>query len=130
MNMDVVTDLNRPYWDSLARGVLGFQRCRRDGHAWLPPRSECPECLDSDWAWEPSSGRGRLISWVVYHYAVNASLALPLPYNVAIVELTEGPRLVSRLLALPEDLRIDCALELAVSDDRGLSLPTFQVVQS
>jgi uncharacterized OB-fold protein len=125
-----VTDLNEPYWASLRQGNLSFQRCTRDGHAWLPARNECPECLYPEWTWERASGRGRLISWVVYHYAANPSLALKLPYNVAIVELAEGPRLATRLLELPEDLTIDCAVELAVSQDGTLALPTFRVVQS
>ena len=32
------TELNAPYWESLAQGQLSFQRCRRCGHAWLPAR--------------------------------------------------------------------------------------------
>jgi hypothetical protein len=127
---DIGPELNAPYWDSLKRGALSFQRCTRDGQAWLPPRSECPQCLQPDWTWEVASGRGRLISWVVYHYAANPSLARQLPYNVAIVELAEGPRLATRLLELPDDLAIDCALELAISQDGQLALPTFRVVQS
>ena len=46
------TPLSKPYWDALAEGRLRFQRCRPCGHAWLPPRAECPECWKAEWQWQ------------------------------------------------------------------------------
>ena len=63
------TPLSKPYWDALAQGRLTFQRCRRCNHAWLPARAECPECLAAEWDWQTASGKGRVISWVIYHHA-------------------------------------------------------------
>jgi uncharacterized OB-fold protein len=75
-----------------------FQRCRACGRAWLPAREACPECLSPAWDREVSSGSGRLVSWVVYHTAFDPSVADRLPYNVAVVELDEGPRLITNLV--------------------------------
>src|SRR4051812_19124125 len=89
-----VTDLTRPYWEALGDGKLMFLRCEC-GHAFLPARRECPSCLSDKLKWEQAAGGGKLISWVVYHIAYNEAFKDKLPYNVAVVELDEGPRLIT-----------------------------------
>nr|WP_276203750.1 OB-fold domain-containing protein [Pseudarthrobacter sulfonivorans] len=85
-------------------------------HVWLPPRHRCPECLGQDYAWELASGAASLISWVTYHRSTIPEFSDKVPYNVSIVELVEGPRLISRVvnwravnlaLGLPLQLQID-----------------------
>ena len=119
--------LNTPYWDSLAQGKLSFQRCQACGHAWLPARSECPGCLEENWKWEPASGGAKLISWVVYHIAYHPAFANRLPYNVAVVELDEGPRLISNVVGIDdaENLKIDQRLRLAIEDEAGTAVARF-----
>lgn len=123
--LPVVTPLNAPYWDGLAQGELRYQRCGRCANAWLPAREECPRCLADDVSWEASSGRGRTISWVVYHTAVHPSFAERLPYNVAIVELDEGPRLITNILAAEEQLAIEQPVVLRIEQESGVSIPRF-----
>ena len=119
--------LNAPYWDSLAQGALSFQRCSACGHAWLPARSECPACLADQWRWEMAAGGAKLISWVVYHVAFHPAFAKRLPYNVAVVELDEGPRLISNVVAVEdaETLKIDQRLRLVIEDESGTAVPRF-----
>jgi uncharacterized protein len=121
--------LNTPYWDSLAKGVLSFQRCDACGHAWLPARSECPNCLVDGWQWVPAAGGAKLISWVVYHLAYHPAFANRLPYNVAVVELDEGPRMISNVVTggSPAVLHIDQRLRLTIEDEGGTSVPRFAV---
>ena len=120
--------LNTPYWDSLAQGALSFQRCSACGHAWLPARSECPACLGDQWAWEKAAGGAKLISWVVYHTAFHPAFAKRLPYNVAVVELDEGPRLISNLVGMadPKTFKIDQRLRLVIEDENGTAVPRFK----
>ncbi len=119
--------LNTPYWDSLARGALVFQRCKQCGHAWLPVRSECPHCLAVDWGWEKAAGGAKLVSWVVYHTAYHPAFASRLPYTVAVVELDEGPRMISNVTGLDasKPLRIEQRLRLVVQDEGGTAVPRF-----
>ena len=119
--------LNTPYWDSLAQGALSFQRCSACGHAWLPARSECPACLADQWRWEKAKGGAKLISWVVYHVAFHPAIAKRLPYNVAVVELDEGPRLISNVVGVAdaETLTIDQRLHLLIEDESGTAVPRF-----
>lgn len=120
-----VTDLTRPYWDGLAEGELRFQRCGKCRNAWLPAREECPRCLSDAVGWEAAGGRGRLVSWVVYHQAVHASFADRVPYNVAVVELDEGPRLISNVVADSGSLSIEMPLVVSVEDESGVKVPRF-----
>lgn len=122
------TAVSEPYWTGLAEGRLQFQRCAKCGHAWLPPRGECPSCLGDTWSWERASGHGRLISWVVYHIAYHEAFADRLPYNVAIVELTEGPRLITNIVNPTEKggLTADRPVELAIEREHGIALARFR----
>jgi uncharacterized OB-fold protein len=124
-----LTPLNQVYWEALRAGHLDHQRCAACGKAWLPPREQCPGCLQESWVWETSKGRGRLISWVVYHVAPNPDFASKLPYNVALVELDEGPRLITNLVDLERGAppRIEAPVELEIQEEGGLALARFRV---
>mgnify|MGYP003631306360 CR=1 FL=1 len=124
----VIDETNAPYWESLRRDQLSFQQCNSCDNKWLPARSECPKCLSPDIKWKAASGHARLISWVVYHKAFHPSFADRLPYNVAIVELNEGPRLISNILDLadPSELAIEMPLQLVVRDEHGVAIPAFR----
>jgi uncharacterized OB-fold protein len=116
-----------PYWDALDAGRHVFERCAACGHAWLPPRAECPRCLSDRVGWETASGQARLISWVVYHAAFHPAFAARLPYTVAVVELREGPRLISNIVGVddPETLEIEMPLRLVIERENGFALPRY-----
>jgi len=120
--------LNGPYWDALDAGRHVFQRCFACDFAWLPPRHDCPCCLHDVWNWENASGEARLISWVVYHTAFHPAFKERLPYTVAIVELVEGPRLITNIVGIddPETLAIDQALELTIEREGAVAIPRFR----
>ena len=119
--------LNTPYWEALAQGALRFQKCNACSHAWLPPRTECPHCLAAEWRWEKAGGGAKLISWVVYHIAYHPAFAKRLPYNVAVVELDEGPRLISNIIGIDdaEKLVIDQRLRLVIEPEGATAVPRF-----
>lgn len=121
-----ITDLNRPYWDALQQGHLVYQRCGC-GHAWLPARTECPACLRPGAPWVRASGRGTLLSWVVYHTAYHPAFADRLPYHVALVQLEEGPRLLTRIVDGHVRLAGGAPVDLQVSHESGLALATFRL---
>ena len=118
------TPLSQPYWDALRQGRLTFQRCRC-GHAWLPPRAECPECLAAEWDWTQASGQGRVISWVIYHHAYHEAFKERLPYNVALVELDEGPRLITNIVNPDAGIAAEKPVALKIEDEHGVALARF-----
>jgi uncharacterized OB-fold protein len=92
---------------ALATPELRFQRCDDCGYLRHPSASRCPECLGADFHWQPDRGHGAIWSFCVYHRAFDPAFAAAVPYNVALVELDSGPRLVSNVLGVePAGLRI------------------------
>jgi len=121
-------EISAPYWAALVDGRHIFQRCIVCNNAWLPPRRECPRCLNDAWSWETAAGAARLISWVVYHTAFHPAFKERLPYTVAIVELNEGPRLISNIVGAddPELLRSDQPLSLVIETEHGVAVPRYR----
>jgi len=96
---------------------LMLLRCPQCGTWRLPGRDRCADCWSTEEAWAEASGRGRLYTFGIMHQKYHPSFADAVPYNYAIVELEEGPRLVTNIVDCPNDeLRTDMPVE-AVYDD-------------
>ncbi len=102
-----VTPETAPWWAGCARGELLLQRCAACGHKQHYPRQLCAACGHRELVWEAASGRGRIRSYTVIRRAVSAAFAEDTPYVVALIELEEGPTLMTNLLHCdPEALAI------------------------
>lgn len=125
----IETKITAPYWTALREGRLDYQHCTACGHTWLPARANCPACLSDDSEWRPALGRGKLVSWVVYHKAYAPHLADRIPYNVAIVELAEGPRVLTNIIDRPDGtgLTLDAPVSLRIEQDFGRAIPRFRL---
>jgi uncharacterized OB-fold protein len=120
--------LTKEFYDFCKQGTLHFQRCTGCG-AWRHvPREICAECGSWDWAWVPSTGRGRIYSWTVVVRALHPAFQDDTPYAPVIVEMEEGVRLLSQVENVaPENLEIDMPVVVcfeAVTAD--VSLPRFR----
>ncbi|MAI46043.1 MAG: Zn-ribbon domain-containing OB-fold protein [Hyphomicrobiaceae bacterium TMED74] len=119
------------YWDGAKRGELLLQTCNSCSHTYFPPRPFCPECGSRDVAVVKASGKGRLYSYIINH--MKAPGYEP-PFAVAVVELEEGPRIMTNILECeptPEALQLDMPLEVTfekLSDE--ISLPQFKPAKS
>jgi len=117
-----ITHDNRFFWEGLRERKLLIQRCARCGELQHPPAPLCRACHSFDLAAVEASGRGTVYSFVVaehppippFHY----------PNVIALVELEEGTRLVSRLAEVgPEEVRIGMPVEVdfeTVEEDLAL----------
>jgi uncharacterized OB-fold protein len=113
----------RPYWEAAAEGLLLLRRCGSCGRAHHYPREFCPHCWSEDVAWERASGRATLYTWSVVHRNDLPPFGDRVPYVPAVVDLAEGPRMMTELLAAdPETLR--AGLDLAVAFREGV--PVFR----
>jgi uncharacterized protein len=111
------TPESQPFWDGLARHELLVQRCGSCGRCWFPPGNRCQHCWSDRHAWERVSGRGRVHSFTVFRRAYAAELADQLPYVVGVVELEEGPRLITNVVGVePDDVRVDLPVEVVFDD--------------
>jgi uncharacterized OB-fold protein len=123
------SELMAEFRAALAEGRLTIQRCSRCSTAWLPQREHCPNCLSPDWERETASGRASVVSWVVYHRAYHPAFADRVPYNVVVVELEEGPRMVSNVVGITEaeGLRIGTALRVVFEREGDVPVARFEV---
>lgn len=99
------------FWDGLKQGRLLIQRCDECGALRHPPRPMCPACTSLVWATIDSAGRGTVHSFVVPQHPPDPFIEGP--YVVALVELAEGPRLITNLCQVdPAEVRIGLAVEV------------------
>jgi len=106
------------FWDGCKRGVLLGQRCAECGVFRHPPRPMCPHCQSIEREEVALSGRGTLHSWCK---PVHPALPMFEPgYLVALVDLEEGPRLLSNLCDVEEsDVVIGMPLEVFFVETAG-----------
>ena len=91
---------------------LSVQQCRACSDRHFPGSPVCPNCLSSDQQWEPVSGRGTLQSWVAFHRAYWPGFASELPYDVCLVQLEEGPLMVSNLVDGPAGAHLGAPVQV------------------
>ncbi|MFF5925949.1 Zn-ribbon domain-containing OB-fold protein [Streptomyces hydrogenans] len=117
----------RPYWDAAAEGRLLLRRCRACARPHHYPREFCPHCWSEDVDWEPASGRATLYTWSVVHRNDLPPFGERVPYVAAVVDLAEGPRMMTQVVDVPEDdLRAGMALEVVFrTGDDGVAVPVF-----
>lgn len=121
--------ITRPFWDASARGVLCFQQCAGCRHRWLPASVVCPACWAGDTSWVESSGCGRVFSFAVYHRAYHPAFEPLLPYVVAVIELEEGPRLVSNIVGIPpQEIQVGMPVHVEFLAAGDTALPVFRPV--
>lgn len=82
----------------VSTGVLHLQRCGDCDEFRHPPRWYCPKCHSKNYEFIPVSGEGTIYSMVINHYSVDRGWGDEVPYISAVVELTEGPRVVGHLV--------------------------------
>lgn len=127
-----VIDLwSKPFWDACREHRLMMQRDRETGKFWYPPGPVTPGTLSKDWEWTELSGYGTITSWVVFHQKYYAGFAADIPYNVATVQLDEGPCLFTNIVGVADNqIRIGQRVRVTYRDatDR-ISIPVFEPVE-
>ena len=105
------------FWTALEEGRLESTRCRACAHLGFPPRRICIACGAQDPEWVELSGAGVLYSSTVIHAGPSLYWAGG-PYTVGIIDLAEGPRLVTRVLgSLPPPIGSRMQIVVTRHDD-------------
>ena len=123
----VPTPETQPYWDGCAAGELRIQRCLDCGKPYFYPRPVCPSCGSGRVEWFTASGQATLYSYVINHRPA-AGFEDDVPYAIAVVELAEGPRMMTSIRgvpATPEALVLDMPLRVAFEQRGDVWLPVF-----
>lgn len=119
---------NEGFWAEVNAGRLSFQRCRGCGATHHPPRPMCDRCYSTDMEYAESSGRGEVYSWVRYHRAAHPGFVVP--YEVVLVEMDEGVRVVSNLAEGEEAPYVGMPVEVVIEDTfPETKMPKFRQVR-
>ena len=123
----VPTPETQPFWDGCAAGELRIQRCLECAKPYFYPRPVCPACGSARVEWFTASGRATLYSYVINHRPA-PGFEDEAPYAIAVVQLAEGPRMMTSLAGVPstpEDLVLDMPLRVTFTRRGDVSLPVF-----
>lgn len=121
------TGPERTFFDALAEGRFVLQHCPECARGVFYPRVQCPRCGSAELEWRAASGRGVV-------YATSVVRRRPEqgpPYNVALVDLAEGPRMMSRVEGVaPADVRIGMAVKAEVDRSGDSPVVVFRPAES
>jgi uncharacterized OB-fold protein len=119
-----------PYWAATLEGRLMVQRCVPQGHTQLYARPHCVTCR-GEVRWEDASGFGTVYSFTVLRQHYSRSLRHLLPMVVALVDLDEGPRIMTNIVNVDADaVKVGMPVEVYFErvSDRA-ALPYFTPVR-
>ena len=85
------------FWDACAAGQFTVPRCDSCSEYFWYPRGFCPFCGGQSVTFTPTDGHGTIYSFTVVRRGEGAFREAS-PYVIAIVELAEGPRLMTNIL--------------------------------
>ena len=121
------TPTEQPFYDACARRELVLQHCQHCDHTLFYPRTHCYACQSERLVWEDAIGTGTIASYTVVRRGVSADFEAP--YVIALIDLAEGPRMMSQIvdtdtdsLAVGLSVKVDFA---AWSED--ITLPVFRL---
>ncbi len=95
------------YQQALAAGMFKIQHCAGCNAYVFYPRHLCPECGSAKLEWVQASGKGTVYTTTMVRQRPEAGGNK----NLCVVELAEGPRLMSRVEGIAADeVKIDMAV--------------------
>jgi uncharacterized protein len=120
---------NKPFWDGLAEHKFLLFRCKTCG-AWYWPKAYCRnhenEPFMGNLEWTEASGRGKVFSFNIHHWAFHPGFKDDVPYAYALIETDEGPLISTMITGIPADqVKVGMPVEIVYEDhpDVGFTLP-------
>jgi len=119
-----------PFWEGCAQGKLLLQACDACKSMIYFPRRTCPHCGASSLRWAQASGRGKVFSFSEVHVSFyGPEWNSELPYTLALIDLEEGPRMLSRMIGDTGGLRIGDSVQVVFVEAENQKLPFFQLTK-
>ena len=127
----MVEDESEPFWTALNDGKLLIKLCGACGKHHSYPRPFCPHCWSGAVDWEEASGQATLYTWSVVYKNDLPPFAGRVPYVAAVVDLAEGPRMMTNVVDCEVDeLRVGMPLTVMFRKETDeITLPVFRPTQ-
>lgn len=124
--------LTKIYWDSVKAHAMQLQKCADCGQFIFYPRAVCPGCFSRNLRWTPVSGRGKIYGFTINmgRHPSTAAFGADVPYVIALVELEEGPRMMTNIVGVepsPEHVKVGMDVVVQYDDVTDtVTLPKFK----
>ncbi|HWF80509.1 MAG TPA: OB-fold domain-containing protein [Streptosporangiaceae bacterium] len=118
------------FWAGTAIGELRIQSCGDCGALRHPPGPMCMECGSPNPKYVVAAGTGEVFSYVVHHHPPVPGKRLPIV--IALVELTEGVRVLAEMTDVkPDEVKVGMPVKVAFDKvDDELTLPAWRPARS
>lgn len=114
-----------PFFEGGMQGVLRLMKCTDCGMLRLPARKHCDNCFSEGVEWVDASGRGKVFTFSIMHQQFHPGFKVP--YNLATVELEEGPRINTNLVGIAdEDIRVGMDVVVDWEKHEDVAIPKFR----
>lgn len=118
--------VEQAYFRHLAQGRFQIQRCRECARHVFYPREVCPHCSSQALEWVAPSGRGTVYS----HTTVRRKPEAGGDYNVSLIDLEEGVRMMARVTGVPDaEVEIGMPVTAKVVQRDGTHVVVFEGAQ-
>lgn len=119
-----------PFWEGTAQEKLLMQRCLKCEYLNWFPRARCRRCGGTDLRWDLMSGNGLIYSFSIIYQ--ESSFPFPVPYVLALVDLVEGPRMMTHIRTDdPACVQVGSSVSVCFERISGdIALPMFTLVPS
>ncbi len=126
----VIQPWTEEFWKGTKQGQLLIQKCGDCQSKIFYPRQYCPECWSGNLKWTEASGKAKIYSFTTTMDMVEPKFWADLPYVLAMVDLKEGIRMMTRIVGCdPEEVRIGMNVEVVFEDlNEDFALPMFKPV--
>lgn len=116
------------FWKGTKEGELLIQHCQDCDSNIFYPRKYCPECWSGNLTWIKASGKATVYSFTTTQDMVEPKFWEDLPYVLALVDLEEGIRMMTRIVGCdPDSVDIGMAVEVVFQDiTEECALPMFK----
>lgn len=113
-DLPTIDDETRPFWEGTREGKLLLRSCNTCGVVHYYPRPFCPSCWSDDVTWVEAGGRATLYTHSTVYTNDLPPFPAQVPYIAAVVDLAEGPRMMTQVVDCPPD-RLAVGMDLVVT---------------
>lgn len=99
----VTTATTEPYWKYATQGELWIQKCLSCNNFQHYPSGMCRRCWSEDLHWHRAHGTGTIWTFTVVGKPGHPAWERDAPYVLALVELDEGPRMMTNIVDCDHD---------------------------
>jgi uncharacterized protein len=116
------------FWQAARDNTFLLQACDACGKVSFYPRKRCSHCWSDKVTWRRACGEGVIASYTIVHRPGHPAFAAEGPYAIALIDLAEGPRMLSSIVDSSLDaVRVGAPVKLQWSEQGRFNLPMFRL---